>query len=100
MPQDKKVFDSIHWPWKVVNYIDYISHKFVFCRIFTKKIPAMKKATLNKLVSVFTDAKMHKEIAEMLNISVGTSKSNLARARMILKEKIEKHKANYNSLIL
>ncbi len=31
----------------------------------------------------------HKEIAEMLNISTGTSKSNLARARVILKEKIE-----------
>ena len=42
----------------------------------------------------------HKEIAEMLEISTGTSKSNLARARMILKEKIIKHKANYNSLIL
>jgi RNA polymerase sigma factor (sigma-70 family) len=31
----------------------------------------------------------HKEIAEMLGISDGTSKSNLARARMILKTKIE-----------
>tara|TARA_R100000353_G_scaffold167301_1_gene129312 strand:- start:195 stop:731 length:537 start_codon:yes stop_codon:yes gene_type:complete len=31
----------------------------------------------------------HKEIAEMLGISDGTSKSNLARARMILKSKIE-----------
>lgn len=31
----------------------------------------------------------HKEIAEMLNISTGTSKSNLSRARTILKEKIE-----------
>ncbi|MFT3794580.1 RNA polymerase sigma factor [Flavobacterium sp.] len=31
----------------------------------------------------------HKEIAEMLDISIGTSKSNLSRARMILKEKIE-----------
>jgi len=31
----------------------------------------------------------HKEIAEMLNISIGTSKSNLSRARVILKEKIE-----------
>lgn len=31
----------------------------------------------------------HKEIAAMLNINVGTSKSNLSRARMILKEKIE-----------
>ena len=35
------------------------------------------------------DGFSHKEIAEMLNISTGTSKSNLARARMILKEKIE-----------
>jgi RNA polymerase sigma factor (sigma-70 family) len=31
----------------------------------------------------------HKEIASMLNISIGTSKSNLSRARLILKEKIE-----------
>ena len=31
----------------------------------------------------------HKEIAEMLGITTGTSKSNLARGRMILKEKIE-----------
>ena len=39
----------------------------------------------------------HKEIAEMLMISTGTSKSNLARARMILKEKIENYKASLNS---
>lgn len=31
----------------------------------------------------------HKEIAELLNISVGTSKSNLSRAKAILKDKIE-----------
>lgn len=31
----------------------------------------------------------HKEIAEMLGINIGTSKSNLSRARTILKEKIE-----------
>ncbi len=35
----------------------------------------------------------HKEIAEMLGISDGTSKSNLARARMILKTKIENFKS-------
>jgi RNA polymerase sigma factor (sigma-70 family) len=35
------------------------------------------------------DEYSHKEIAEMLGISVGTSKSNLARAKMILKNKIE-----------
>lgn len=37
------------------------------------------------------DGYSHKEIAEMLEISTGTSKSNLARARNILKEKIEQN---------
>lgn len=35
------------------------------------------------------DGFSHKEISNILNISTGTSKSNLARARMILKEKLE-----------
>lgn len=35
------------------------------------------------------DGFSHKEIADLLNISTGTSKSNLARARMILKERVE-----------
>ena len=39
----------------------------------------------------------HKEISKMLNISVGTSKSNLARGRLILKNKIEHYKTNSNS---
>ena len=39
----------------------------------------------------------HKEISEMLDISVGTSKSNLARARQILKTKVEQYNANSNS---
>jgi RNA polymerase sigma-70 factor (ECF subfamily) len=34
----------------------------------------------------------HKDIAEMLKINIGTSKSNLARARQILKQTIETHK--------
>merc|ERR1712046_111613 len=37
------------------------------------------------------DGFSHKEIAEMMNISTGTSKSNLARARKILKSKVEEH---------
>ena len=36
------------------------------------------------------DGYSHKEISEMLKISTGTTKSNLYRARLILKEKIEK----------
>jgi RNA polymerase sigma-70 factor (ECF subfamily) len=44
------------------------------------------------------DGYQHKEIAEMLGISDGTSKSNLARARAILKNKIEHYNAkNYNT---
>ena len=39
------------------------------------------------------DGYSHKEIAKMLEINEGTSKSNLARAKMILKEKIQ----NYNT---
>jgi RNA polymerase sigma-70 factor (ECF subfamily) len=35
------------------------------------------------------DGYAHKDIAEMLSITTGTSKSNLARARIILREKLE-----------
>jgi RNA polymerase sigma factor (sigma-70 family) len=38
----------------------------------------------------------HAEIAEMLSINIGTSKSNLSRARMILKDKIEQYKNEEN----
>ncbi|MBC7749082.1 MAG: sigma-70 family RNA polymerase sigma factor, partial [Methylotenera sp.] len=37
------------------------------------------------------DGYSHKEVAETLKITTGTTKSNLARARMILKEKIENY---------
>ena len=40
------------------------------------------------------DGYSHKEISEMLAISVGASKSNLHRARQILKEKIENNKVS------
>lgn len=36
----------------------------------------------------------HQEISDSLGISVGTSKSNLSRAKMILKEKIENNTGN------
>ena len=43
------------------------------------------------------DGYSHKEISEMLKITIGTSKSNLSRAREALKRKIEMNRANYNS---
>ncbi|OEK06149.1 RNA polymerase subunit sigma-70 [Flavivirga aquatica] len=38
------------------------------------------------------DGYSHKEIANMLGVNIGTSKSNLARARQILKQTIEEYK--------
>jgi RNA polymerase sigma factor (sigma-70 family) len=46
------------------------------------------------------DGYSHKEIGKMLGIATGTTKSNLARARMILKNKVENYKANLNSQTL
>ena len=43
---------------------------------------------------VFEDYK-HKEIAEMLNISVNTSKSQLSKARLFLQKKLNKKTAEY-----
>jgi RNA polymerase sigma factor (sigma-70 family) len=44
------------------------------------------------------DGFSHKEISKMLQIAEGTSKSNLARARAILKLKIEKHQESQLSI--
>ena len=46
------------------------------------------------------DGYSHKEVAKMMNITTGTSKSNLARARLILKEKVEDYKAGEQSQLL
>ncbi|WP_345275940.1 RNA polymerase sigma factor [Litoribaculum gwangyangense] len=43
------------------------------------------------------DGYSHREIAKMLDINEGTSKSNLARARYILKQTIENYKTNEHS---
>jgi RNA polymerase sigma-70 factor (ECF subfamily) len=43
------------------------------------------------------DGYTHNQIAEMLSISSGTSKSNLARARLILKQKVDHYIANTNA---
>lgn len=43
------------------------------------------------------DGYSHKEIADMIEINVGTSKSNLARARLILKQTIEEYKITQRS---
>ena len=53
---------------------------------FIQQLPDRYRLVFNLYV---LDKYSHKEIAELLNISEGTSKSNLSRARKILKEKLE-----------
>lgn len=58
-----------------------------------QELPDRYRLVFNLYVN---DDYSHAEIAEMLSITIGTSKSNLSRARMILKEKIEQHKNEEN----
>ena len=65
---------------------------------YIQELPNKYRITFNLYV---LDGYSHKEISSILGTSTGTSKSNLARARMILKEKIENKttKAIINILI-
>ncbi|MGB5435137.1 MAG: RNA polymerase sigma factor [Maribacter sp.] len=54
---------------------------------YIQELPNKYRLTFNLYV---LDGYSHKEISTMLGTSTGTSKSNLARARLILREKIEK----------
>ncbi|MCO5724273.1 RNA polymerase sigma factor [Robiginitalea marina] len=56
---------------------------------YIQELPTKYRITFNLYV---LDGYSHKEISEALGTSQGTSKSNLARARMILQEKILKKK--------
>lgn len=66
--------------------VDQVSLDFLLAII--QELPDKYRLVFNLYV---LDGFSHKEIAEMVNVSVGTSKSNLSRARSILKEKIEEN---------
>ncbi len=55
---------------------------------YVQDLPNKYRLTFNMYV---LDGCSHQEISEQLGTSIGTSKSNLARARKLLKEKIESH---------
>ncbi len=71
--------------------IDDESMTMEFLLKIIQELPDRYRLVFNLYV---VDGYSHKEIAEMLEITDGTSKSNLARAKMILKEKIQ----NYNTV--
>ncbi|HKL90134.1 MAG TPA: sigma-70 family RNA polymerase sigma factor [Allomuricauda sp.] len=58
---------------------------------YVQELPHKYRLTFNLYV---LDGYSHKEISEMLGTSTGTSKSNLARAKAILRDRIEKAKIN------
>lgn len=58
---------------------------------YIQELPQKYRLTFNLYV---LDGYSHKEISELLGTSVGTSKSNLARAKTILRDKIEKERIN------
>ncbi|WP_317131211.1 MULTISPECIES: sigma-70 family RNA polymerase sigma factor [unclassified Polaribacter] len=60
---------------------------------FIQQLPDRYRLIFNLYV---LDKHSHKEISSLLKISEGTSKSNLSRARKILKEKIAIHQKNSN----
>ena len=58
---------------------------------YIQELPTKYRLTFNLYV---LDGYSHKEISDQLGTSTGTSKSNLARARGILKDRIENQKSN------
>ena len=61
---------------------------------FINKLPQGKKVIFNLFV---IDGFTHKEIAEMLNITEGTSKAQLSRAKEMLTEMHRKHNLEANA---
>ncbi len=61
-----------------------------------QELPTRYRMVFNLYV---LDDYSHKEIAKLLTISEGTSKSNLSRARVILKNKIESYQLKKNEAL-
>lgn len=58
---------------------------------YVQELPTKYRLTFNLYV---LDGYTHKEISELLGTSTGTSKSNLSRAKAILKDKLNKENIN------
>ncbi|MGB1307367.1 MAG: RNA polymerase sigma factor [Oceanihabitans sp.] len=85
--EDKIVDTTIEIEEEQLISIDYLL-------VIIQELPDRYRLVFNLYV---LDGYSHKDIAEMLKISIGTSKSNLARGRQILKDKVELYIANQNS---
>ena len=68
---------------------------FDFLMKLIRELPSQYRVVFNLYAM---DGYSHKEISKSLNISVGTSKSNLGRARKKLKENIESYRLSKTEL--
>jgi len=82
---------SENYPDVVDVEVDEETVSMEFLTKIIQELPDKYRLVFNLYV---LDNYSHKEISTMLNISEGTSKSNLSRARAILKEKIENKASN------
>jgi len=79
-----EIEDNLPTTYREENAIDKISRKEIMSMI--QKLPAGYRMIFNMYVF---DGYTHKEIAQQLNISVGTSKSQLSKARKMLQQVVE-----------
>lgn len=82
-------------PDEVIIDIDDDEISLDFLLNLIQELPERYRLVFNLYV---LDGYSHKEISKMLRIAEGTSKSNLARARAILKQKIELHQEQQQSI--
>ena len=82
-------------PDEVIVDIDEDEVSLDFLLNLIQELPDRYRMVFNLYV---LDGCSHKEISKMLQIAEGTSKSNLARARAILKQKIEVHQESQLSI--
>lgn len=82
-------------PDEVIVDIDDDEVSLDFLLNLIQELPDRYRMVFNLYV---LDGYSHKEISKMLQIAEGTSKSNLARARNILKQKIELHQESQQSI--
>ncbi len=82
-------------PDEVVVNIDDDEVSLDFLLNLIRELPERYRLVFNMYV---LDGYSHKEISKMLQIAEGTSKSNLARARVILKQKIENYQQQQQSI--
>lgn len=82
-------------PDEVIVDIDDDEVSLDFLLNLIQELPDRYRMVFNLYV---LDGCSHKEISKMLHIAEGTSKSNLARARAILKQKIELHQESQQSI--